>query len=100
MIQQSWPATGRRDYILLAGLFAISRALYGLLGLRFDSSTLPGYMQFIDPALLRDRLLESLWYYHAHPPLLNLFTGIATPTSTSRSFSMRSDWQWRWRFTS
>ena len=44
--------------------------------MRFDSSTLPGYMQFIDPPLLRERLLESLWYYHAHPPLLNLFTGI------------------------
>lgn len=75
-MQKSWPATGRLDYIIVVGLFAVSRALYALLGLEFDSSTLPGYMQFIDPPLLRDRLLESLWYYHAHPPLLNLFTGI------------------------
>jgi hypothetical protein len=69
-------AVTRTDYVIVVGLFAISRVLYGVLGLRFDSSTLPGYMQFIDPPLLRDRLLESLWYYHAHPPLLNLFTGI------------------------
>src|SRR5262245_45358680 len=75
-MQKSWPATRRIDYLIVAGLFAVSRVLYALLGVRFDSSTLPGYMQFIDPPLLRDRLLESLWYYHAHPPLLNLFSGI------------------------
>lgn len=75
-MQQFWPPARRLDYIIVVGLFAASRALYALLGVRFDSSTLPGYMQFIDPPLLRDRLLESLWYYHAHPPLLNLFTGI------------------------
>ena len=73
---KAWPDIGRLDYIIVVGLFAGSRTLYAMLGLRFDSSTLLGYMQFIDPPLLRDRLLESLWYYHAHPPLLNLFTGI------------------------
>jgi hypothetical protein len=66
----------RVDYAIVIGLFAVARALYGLLGLTFDSSPFPGYMQFIDAVLLRDRLLESLWYYHAHPPLLNLFAGI------------------------
>jgi len=66
----------RSGYAAVIGLFSASRVLYGLLGVRFDSSTLPGYMQFIDPPLLRERLLESLWYYHAHPPLLNLFAGI------------------------
>ena len=76
MLQKSWPSTRPVDYLTVVGLFAGSRVLYALLGLRFDSSTLPGYMQFIDPPLLRDRLLESLWYYHAHPPLLNLFTGV------------------------
>jgi 4-amino-4-deoxy-L-arabinose transferase-like glycosyltransferase len=66
----------RTDYAIVVALFAVSRGLYYLLGVRFDSSTLLPYMQFIDPPLLRERLLESLWYYHAHPPLLNLFTGI------------------------
>lgn len=73
---RNWPATGRLDYLIVAGLFAVSRVLYAVLGVRFDSSTLQGYMQFIDLPLLRERLLESLWYYHAHPPLLNLYTGI------------------------
>jgi 4-amino-4-deoxy-L-arabinose transferase and related glycosyltransferases of PMT family len=76
MMQNPSPAAGRRDYIMVAGLFAVSRALYALLGVQFDATTLPGYMQFIDVTLLRERLLESLWYYHAHPPLLNLFAGI------------------------
>lgn len=66
----------RRDVLAVTGLFAVSHALYALLGLRFDVSTFPGYMQFIDVDLLAGRLLESLWYYHAGPPLLNLFAGI------------------------
>lgn len=66
----------RSDWAIVVALFAISRLLYALLGVRFDSSTLLSYMQFIDPSLLRERLLESLWYYHAHPPLLNLFVGV------------------------
>lgn len=57
-------------------LFAAARLLYAYLGLHFDASTFPGYMQFIDRELLANRLLESLWYYHANPPLLNLFAGL------------------------
>lgn len=66
----------RRDVLVVLGLFAVSHALYALLGLRFDASTFPGYMQFIEADLLADRLLESLWYYHAGPPLLNLLAGV------------------------
>lgn len=65
----------RRDLLIVAAVFALSRALYALLGLHFDASTVPGYMQFIDQELLSTRLLESLWYYHANPPLLNLLVG-------------------------
>jgi hypothetical protein len=57
-------------------LFAAARLLYGYFGLHFDASTFPQFMQFIDPELLATRLRESLWYYHANPPLLNLFTGL------------------------
>lgn len=67
----------RLDVLVVMGLFAASQVLYALLGLRFDASTFPGYMQFIDIELLSNRLLESLWYYHANPPMLNLFAGMA-----------------------
>lgn len=66
---------GKSDALIILGLTACARAFYYLLGVRFDSSTLNEYMQFIDKQLLMDRLLESLWYYHANPPLLNLYTG-------------------------
>ncbi|MBL8268654.1 hypothetical protein, partial [Steroidobacter sp.] len=66
----------RRDLWVVVVLFVSSRLLYAALGLEFDASTLPYYMQFIDVELLRHRLLESLWYYHANPPLLNLLAGV------------------------
>jgi hypothetical protein len=66
----------RRDLWVIISLFVTSRLLYAWLGLQFDASTLPVYMQFIDPELLKSRLLESLWYYHANPPLLNLLAGV------------------------
>lgn len=50
---------------------------YFAAGVRFDASTFPGYMQFIDDELLQTRLLESIWYWHAQPPGLNLLVGVA-----------------------
>jgi hypothetical protein len=66
----------RRDLLVVIGSFAASRVLYALLGVSFDASTFPHYMQFIDADLLANRFLESLWYFHAHPPLLNVFVGL------------------------
>jgi 4-amino-4-deoxy-L-arabinose transferase-like glycosyltransferase len=66
----------RRDWVLLAVLLVASRWLYHALGLTFDATPFPYFMQFIDPELLLSRLLESLWYYHANPPLLNLLAGV------------------------
>ena len=57
-------------------LFGLSWATYRSLGLLFDPSPLNGYFQFIDMVLLQTRLLESLTYYHANPPMLNLIAGI------------------------
>jgi hypothetical protein len=65
-----WPLVG------LVGVFVASRVGYYLAGVRFDGSTLPWYMHFIDPALLRADLAQSLWYLHSQPPLFNLLLGI------------------------
>jgi hypothetical protein len=65
------------DAAILLSVFAAARVVYLLLGLKFDASPFPGYMQFIDRALLEGRLLESLWFYHAHPPGLNLLVGLS-----------------------
>jgi hypothetical protein len=54
-----------------------SRVAYFVAGVRFDASPFPNYMQFIDAKLLDERLFESLWYSHAHPPGFNLLVGVA-----------------------
>lgn len=56
--------------------FILSRWLYIRAGLKFDNTPPRYYYQFIDPQLLKDRLLESLWYLHSQPPLFNLLTGL------------------------
>src|SRR5450631_725268 len=69
-------AKSRRPYLLLLLVFAVSRILYYALGVRFDARPLLTFYQIIDPELLRHRLLESLYYLHAHPPGFNLYAGI------------------------
>jgi hypothetical protein len=58
------------------GVFAASRAWAWSAGVRFDTSPLYSFWQIIDPTLLKTHLLQSLWYFHAQPPLYNLLLGI------------------------
>jgi hypothetical protein len=43
---------------------------------RFQTGLLASNFQFLDLALLKTRLLESVYYCHMHPPLFNLFVGL------------------------
>jgi hypothetical protein len=56
--------------------FILSRWLYIRAGLKFDNTPPKYFYQFIDPELLKNRLLESLLYLHSQPPLFNLLTGL------------------------
>ena len=67
----TWRALGG-----LAAVYGLSHALLYAAGVRFDAGTLPVYMHFLDPELLRTRLLESCWYLHIQPPFFNLFLGL------------------------
>ena len=58
-------------------VFVLSRLGYYLLGVRFDARPIQHYFQFVDPELLKHRLIESLFYLHVQPPGWNLYTGIA-----------------------
>jgi hypothetical protein len=62
---------------MVASLFVASRLIFYSVGIRFDSSPLYYYWQYLDVELLRHRLLESLWYQHSQPPLFNLFLGLS-----------------------
>jgi hypothetical protein len=66
----------RSPYTFLVVLFAISRTVYYLLGVRFDARGLTVFFQLLDPELLRHKLLQSLFYLHMQPPGYNLFVGV------------------------
>lgn len=62
--------------LFLTCAFVVSRVGYHVAGFRFDASPLGSYFQYVDPALLRRSLLQSLWHLHSQPPLFNLFLGV------------------------
>ena len=63
-----------RAHLWLSLLHVLSRAALALAGLpfRFDLD----WMWMADPGELRDRLFETLYYFHAFPPGMNFVTGI------------------------
>lgn len=65
-----------RPLLAIVVAFVISRVGYYAAGLRFDASSLPWFWQYIDPALLKANLGQSLWYHHSQPPAFNFFLGI------------------------
>lgn len=56
-------------------LFGLSRAYYMAQGIEFDDVHLRISWQILDPELLREHLLQSLWNLHAQPPLFNMLCG-------------------------
>ncbi|MBI5094760.1 MAG: hypothetical protein HZB26_20275 [Candidatus Hydrogenedentes bacterium] len=75
----------RRMLLGLVAVFAATQAAAHALGFRFETYPLRWFLHFLDPELLRTRLLESVFYMHIQPPLFNLFAGLVlklTPTGT------------------
>ncbi len=64
-----------RPLIMIAGLFFISRLFYFYIGINFDAVSIRWFWQYIDPLLLKNNLLQSLYYLHSQPPFFNLFLG-------------------------
>jgi hypothetical protein len=63
-----------QDYLILSALFLVSRAALYALGLRFK--LVLDWMFLADLADLRERLWETVYYFHAFPPGWNLLTGV------------------------
>lgn len=70
---ERWPPAAAA--VPLAGVYAAVHLFYWALGVRFDDTSLAWYWQYLDPELLKDKLLESVFYMHSQPPLFNLFLG-------------------------
>lgn len=60
----------------LGAVFVVQHAVLYAIGIRFETYPLYGYLHFLDPLLLKTRLIESCFYLHVQPPLFNLFCGI------------------------
>ena len=69
------PQPWARPMVILTSVFILSRVLYYSLGVRFDMTPLSEFHHIIDPVLLKERLLESLYYFSLRMPLLNLLIG-------------------------
>ena len=65
----------RAPHVWLLVCFAVSRVLYFVAGVRFQTPHLATNFQFLDLALLRTRLWETLYYSHVQPPLMNAILG-------------------------
>ena len=63
-----------REYALVSLAFAATRLVLYSLGLQFNFSL--DWMWLSDPADLQDRLAQTIYYFHAFPPGMDLFTGI------------------------
>jgi hypothetical protein len=74
------PPTANRSshwpLVAVIAVFTLSRVGYYIAGVRFDASPLSWFWQYIDPALLKANLGQSLWYLHSQPPAFNLFLGV------------------------
>jgi|GEM_PF-7105696 len=66
----------RHPYLTITAVYVLSRLALCALGLTFDMRPLIYFDQTLDPVLLRDRLLESLWYCHTQPPAMNFAIGV------------------------
>ncbi|MBI2423795.1 MAG: hypothetical protein HYV27_13275 [Candidatus Hydrogenedentes bacterium] len=70
-----------RCYAVLALFFFAAHSAYWIAGVRFNDLTLIEVMHFLDTESLRHKLLESIWYLHIQPPLMNFFTGLVLKVS-------------------
>jgi len=69
--------SGRTYLVALIACWIVSRCFYFFyLGVRLDSSPLRWYLQYIDPALLKNALWQSIFYLNNQPPGFNLFLGV------------------------
>ena len=67
---------GRKRTIVIVAMFVVSRCVYLLAGVRFNSHEIWYSFQLLPHDLLRHHLLQSLYYLHTQPPGFNLLVGL------------------------
>lgn len=79
--KNKWPLS-------LIAVFLLSRMLFSLLVVRFDSDMLLGGWQFLDIEILKNDLGSNILYLHSQPPLYNIFCSIVLKTAGVHSNSV------------
>lgn len=75
--KQFIPVSSDGTYLLcITALFILSRIIFSMKGGEFISSPIDFAKQYLDPVLLKNDLLKSLYYLHSQPPLFNAFLGL------------------------
>jgi hypothetical protein len=69
-------------HVLVSLLYVVTRVAMDVAGLPFQFSL--DWMWLADPADLRDRLAETLMFFHAFPPGMNLATGLLLDAGSFR----------------
>jgi hypothetical protein len=83
---------GLRHFLLLLGVFLATRIALFSLGLRFHLDL--AWMFLADPDALRERLLETVYYFHAFAPGMNLITGLLLKLSSAHLSSSAAALFW------
>jgi hypothetical protein len=82
------PSGSEGTYLLcITALFIVSRIIFSMKGGEFIASPLDFAKQYLDPLLLKNDLMRSLYYLHAQPPLFNAFLGLVLKISPHPAIS-------------
>jgi hypothetical protein len=73
--------------LLLILISILFRVIFFLNGGEFVARPLTFALQYLDPVLLREDLLRSLYYLHSQPPLFNLLLGVVLKVSPDPGLS-------------
>lgn len=82
--------TRARDHVILLTLFAATRALLAVVGVRFYDQDVPRMMHFADVDLLADDLVQTLWLMDGQPPGFNLLLGLALKCGDAAGAALQS----------
>ena len=70
-------------YLIVSAVYVLSRLVLWWIALPFNFSL--DWMWLADPGDLRDRLGQTLWYFHAFPPGMDLLTGVLLKVAGTRA---------------
>ena len=75
--------------LIIIAVFIISRIVFFFNGVGFISRSIDFAFQYLDPVLLKNDLLHSLFYLNSQPPLFNMFLGIVLKASNNPGLSFK-----------